>query len=686
MLPLLLGGCDDPYRRSSAQSRASYPTAKTEAPAPGVAVPVISESPSTRGSDFTAGEAKSDPVQGQENAVLTDAPNVPPPITRTHATKVTVKLEVHELVKRMSDGVDYTFWTFGGSVPGKFIRIRHGDEVEFHLMNRPDSKMPHNIDLHAVTGPGGGAAASFTAPGHESVFSFKAINPGLYVYHCATAPVGMHIANGMYGLIYVQPKTPLPPVDREYYVMQSEFYTKGPYGEAGIQPFSMEKALKEDADYVVFNGSVGSIAGDKALAARAGERVRLFVGNGGPNLVSSFHVIGEIFDNVYTEGGILPTQHQVQTTVIPAGGSAIVDFATEVPGSYILVDHSIFRAFNKGAVGMIKVEGPENTLVYSGKQHDLVYMLEGGAVQTIPQAEAKQPPAANKEERIARGKGVYAALCIACHQAEGQGIPQAFPPLAASDYLNADPKRAISTVLHGLTGQVSVNGQVYNSIMPSLGLDDEKIANVLTFVYSQWGNNGTEVSPEMVKGVRALPPPKLADEVHSPVSTPEAKPPPSTPPPAALEAKPPPPVPSAGAAAPTAPASGALSPAKIKLGVIPNTMKFDKTELACKAGQEVWILFQNEKCPLMHNFLLLKPGTINAVGALADKMMTDPDGLKRQYLPTTDDILVKGNKLIGLGQNDFIKFTAPVEPGDYPYVCTFPGHWRLMNGVLKVTK
>lgn len=129
-------------------------------------------------------------------------------------------------VKRMADGVDYMFWTFGGSVPGKFIRVRHGDDVEFHLMNRPDSKMPHNIDLHAVTGPGGGAAVSFTAPGHESVFSFKAINPGLYVYHCATAPVGMHIANGMYGLIYIQPKTPLPAVDKEYYVMQSGFYTK----------------------------------------------------------------------------------------------------------------------------------------------------------------------------------------------------------------------------------------------------------------------------------------------------------------------------------------------------------------------------------------------------------------------------------------------------------------------------
>ncbi|MBK8040769.1 MAG: nitrite reductase, copper-containing [Verrucomicrobiaceae bacterium] len=447
------------------------------------------------------------PVSGSEDAVLTDAPNVPPPITRDHPTKVTIKLEVVEVVKRMADGVDYTFWTFGGSVPGKFMRIRQNDEVEFHLMNRPDSKMPHNIDLHAVTGPGGGAAASFTTPGHVSVFSFKALNPGLYVYHCATAPVGMHVANGMYGLILIEPIGGLPKVDKEFYVMQSEFYTKGAYGEAGLQAFSMDKALTETPDYVVFNGSVGAMAGDNAVQAKVGEKVRLFVGNGGPNLTSSFHVIGEIFDNVYLEGGVKPAQHQVQTTMVPAGGSAIVDFGLEVPGTYILVDHSIFRAFNKGAVGMIKVSGPENKLVYSGKQDDRIYQLEGSAVQTIAQASTQQPPAANKEERITRGKLVYTSICMACHQPEGQGIPKAFPPLAKSDYLNADVKRSISTVLHGLQGDVTVNGEKYASIMPQLGLNDEQVANVLTYVYNNWGNNSTEVLPAMVKEVRATPPP-----------------------------------------------------------------------------------------------------------------------------------------------------------------------------------
>ena len=242
-------------------------------------------------------------IVGVETAVLADAPNVPPPITRKHATKVVVNLEVQEVTRRLADGVDYVFWTFGGHVPGSFIRIRQGDEVEFHLNNHQDNKMPHNIDLHAVTGPGGGATSSFTAPGHSSQFSFTALNSGLFIYHCATAPVGMHVGNGMYGLILVEPPEGLPPVDREYYVMQGDFYTVGKYGDEGLQAFDMNKAIDERPTYVVFNGAVGSLVGDKALTAKVGEKIRLYVGNGGPNLTCSFHVIGEIFDTVYAEAG-----------------------------------------------------------------------------------------------------------------------------------------------------------------------------------------------------------------------------------------------------------------------------------------------------------------------------------------------------------------------------------------------
>src|SRR5262245_3399216 len=206
------------------------------------------------------------PPQGEPiHAVLTSPPHVPPPVNRNHPAKVIVELEVRELEKEISEGVKYTFWTFGGTVPGSFIRVRQGDTVEFHLKNHPDSKMPHNIDLHGVTGPGGGAASSFTAPGHESQFTFKALNQGLYVYHCATAPVGMHVANGMYGLILVEPPEGLPPVDHEYYVMQGDFYTVGKYREKGLQAFDMQKAIDENPTYVLFNGAEGALVGDKAM-------------------------------------------------------------------------------------------------------------------------------------------------------------------------------------------------------------------------------------------------------------------------------------------------------------------------------------------------------------------------------------------------------------------------------------
>jgi len=440
-------------------------------------------------------------VQGEMKAELTAPPLVPAPVGDRAAKKLIVDMEILEQEGTMTDGVKYVYWTFGGSVPGSFIRTRVGDEVEFTLKNHPDNKLPHNIDLHAVTGAGGGAASSFVAPGHEVTFSFKTLNPGLYVYHCATAPVGMHIANGMYGLILVEPEGGLPAVDREYYVMQGDFYTKGENGDPGLQPFDMQKAVDEDADYVVFNGKVGSLTGDNALQAKVGETVRLYVGNGGPNLVSSFHVIGEIFDRVNIEGGDMVNEN-VQTTLIPAGGAAMVEFKVDVPGTFILVDHSIFRAFNKGALGMLKVEGEENKRLYSGKQVEGIYNPEGGKIVATGDAPAAAV-ATSKSERIELGKQIYSQTCFACHQGEGQGIAGAFPPLAKSDYLNADVDRAIGIMLHGKTGEITVNGEKYNSVMTAQTLTDEEAANVLTYIYNSWDNNGTEVTPADVMRVKS---------------------------------------------------------------------------------------------------------------------------------------------------------------------------------------
>ena len=450
------------------------------------------------------GPPRGKPIQ----AILTSPPNVPPPIKRNYPAKVIVELEVIEKEMPISEGVSYTFWTFGGTVPGSFIRVRQGDTVEFHLKNHPSSKMPHNIDLHGVTGPGGGAASSFTAPGHRSQFTFKALNEGIYVYHCATAPVGMHVANGMYGLILVEPPGGMPKVDHEFYVMQGDFYTTGKYREKGLQPFDMEKAIDERPTYVLFNGAEGALTGDKALQAKTNQNIRMFVGNGGPNLVSSFHVIGEIFDKVSYEGGS-NVQRNVQTTLIPAGGAAMVEFRTEVPGSYVLVDHSIFRAFNKGALAILKVEGPENKAIYSGKELDSVYLGDRAQPNLAAVATAAKAAAAGtltQQEQVDAGKLLFTGTCSVCHQANGEGLAGVFPPLAKSDYIAKDVKRMISTVLHGLSGKVTVNGKEYNSVMPPMNqLNDDEVANILTYVLNSWSNPGGRITADEVKKVRAQP-------------------------------------------------------------------------------------------------------------------------------------------------------------------------------------
>ncbi len=474
---------------------------ETKPPAASTATVAVA-APDTGGSrkgDF--GPPQGEPVQ----AILTSPPNVPPPTNRKVPAKVIVNLEVVEKELPIAEGSTYMFWTFGGTVPGSFIRVRQGDTVEFHLHNHPDSKMPHNIDLHGVTGPGGGAASSFTAPGHSSQFTFKALNQGLYVYHCATAPVGMHVANGMYGLILVEPPEGMPPVDKEFYVMQGDFYTVGKFREKGLQPFDMQKAIEENASYVLFNGSETALTGDKALKASVGESVRLYVGNGGPNLVSSFHLIGEIFDKVWYEGGT-HFQENVQTTLIPAGGAMIADFHLEVPGSYVLVDHSIFRAFNKGALGILKVDGAEDKSIYSGKEVDSVYLGDkAGSMASVTAASTSAAAGTlSQDEQIAAGKTLYAGTCSVCHQDNGAGLPGVFPPLAKSDYLAGNDKDAIiRIVLNGLTGPVKVNGSDYNSVMPPMSqLTDDEVANILTYVNTSWGNAGPRVATADVNKVR----------------------------------------------------------------------------------------------------------------------------------------------------------------------------------------
>lgn len=275
--------------------------------------------------------------------------------------EVTYTLEAEEVINEIAPGIFYNSWTYNGKIPGPFLRAKAGNKVTIKLKNKETSLHVHSIDLHAVTGPGGGASVMQVAPGEERSFTFLAKNPGLYVYHCATPNVGVHMAHGMYGLILIEPEEELPPVDKEFYVMQGEFYTKGDIGMKGLQIFDVDKYLAGDPTYVVFNGKAEALNGK--MKARVGDRIRIFMGNGGVNLISSFHVIGEIFDAVYPESGT-PLQKDIQTTLIPAGGASIVEFTIDLPGRYILVDHSLAR-LDKGAWGILEVEGTWNESIFS---------------------------------------------------------------------------------------------------------------------------------------------------------------------------------------------------------------------------------------------------------------------------------------------------------------------------------
>jgi nitrite reductase (NO-forming) len=306
-----------------------------------------------------------------ETAVLTAAPNVPPPITRKEPAVVKVYLNAGYKTSYIAPKLRYVFWTFNGQTPGPFIRARQGDTLQIMLSNTDDRGMSHDVDFHAVTGPGGGSKLLNTTLGQVKIGWFKLLNPGLFVYHCAQPPMADHIANGMYGLILVEPESGLPKVDHEFYIMQSEFYTsKPPVGSEATLEYSPTDGLMEHPTFVVFNGRVGALTGGNALRVKTGERVRIYFGNIGPNLDSSLHVVGSIFQTLYRDGDLVdPPAHSVSVTLVPAGGTAVVEMTFDVPGDYTILDHSIFRT-EKGAVGIIKAEGPSRPDIYRGEKRD----------------------------------------------------------------------------------------------------------------------------------------------------------------------------------------------------------------------------------------------------------------------------------------------------------------------------
>jgi nitrite reductase (NO-forming) len=299
--------------------------------------------------------------------IVRDPTDLPAPIRARPPQVVRVDLQTIELKGQLDNKTTYNFWTFGGKVPGPFIRVRVGDSVEVHLKNNDNSVMIHSVDFHAAIGPGGGAEFTQADPGQEKIVTFKARIPGLFVYHCATPSVPHHVTNGMYGMILVEPEGGLTQVDREFYVMQGELYTARPFGTQGDQEMDYVKLISERPEYFLFNGSVGALTKAHPLRARPGETVRIFFGVGGPNFTSSFHVIGEIFDRVY-EGaslGAVPLTG-VQTVSVPPGGATVVEFKIDRAGRYTLVDHALSR-IERGLVGFLIVDGPrDDELLHAG--------------------------------------------------------------------------------------------------------------------------------------------------------------------------------------------------------------------------------------------------------------------------------------------------------------------------------
>ncbi|MCU4716937.1 copper-containing nitrite reductase [Halapricum hydrolyticum] len=301
-----------------------------------------------------------DPQSPDIDRIAADPTEVPDPIDRSSPATVEVELETRELVAEIEPDVTYTAMTFDGRIPGPLIRVRRGDTVDLTITSHEDNLMPHNIDLHAVRGPGGGAAASMVAPGETERFRFKATYPGAFIYHCAVPDLDYHISSGMFGLILVEPQDGLPAVDHEFYFGQHELYTTGNAGQAGHHDFDMDAMADENPTYVLANGEKYAITEDGygPVSVDVGDTARVFFVNGGPNLTSSFHPIGSVWDAVRPQGAIgAQPQQNVQTTPVMPGSSAITTLQFSVPGPVKLVDHALSRVARKGFSAVIEADG-----------------------------------------------------------------------------------------------------------------------------------------------------------------------------------------------------------------------------------------------------------------------------------------------------------------------------------------
>ncbi|TAL71752.1 MAG: c-type cytochrome [Rhodanobacter sp.] len=425
--------------------------------------------------------ASSAPVKQARDAAL-------PPVAEGNSVDVNIASS-NDTVE-IASGVQYQAWTFGKTVPGPVIHVRQGQTVNVTFTNR--GTMQHSIDFHSAITPPSLHYVELM-PGESIKFSFVAHVPGAFLYHCGTPPVMLHIANGMYGAIIVDPATPLPAAQESYVLVQGEWYTSQVAGK--LMGANFDKMQEIRPDEVVFNGAAFQYR-DHPLTAKPGDLVRLYVVNAGPSLWSAFHVIGGIFDKVYPGGNPAQAIDGVSTYSVGPGEGAIFDLKLDEPGKYPFVDHSMAHA-QLGAIGVLQVQKPGEALT----KPEITKAAAPESAAVAP------PPAATGPYKFdpARGNELYATNCAACHQASGEGLPATFPPLKGNPaVLDADPAKQISVILHGLQGQ-AINGQVYPGAMPPFAgsLNDADIADIANHERTSWGNQGKTITADQVKAARA---------------------------------------------------------------------------------------------------------------------------------------------------------------------------------------
>lgn len=419
-----------------------------------------------------------------------------PPLTPGSSVDVTV--ESTDKTISIANGVEYQAWTFGDEVPGPVIHVRQGQTINVTFINR--GTMEHSVDFHAAITPPNLHYVELK-PGEKFTYSFVAEVPGAFIYHCGTPPVLLHLGNGMFGAIIVDPATPLPPADESYVIVQSEWYTQQISGH--LMGPNYEKMLAERPDEVVFNG-VAFQYRDRPLPVTAGKRVRIYFVNAGPSLWSSFHVIGAIFNVVYPDGDAAHALTGVSTHTVGPGAGAIFDLVIPQAGKYAFVDHS-FAHVMIGAQGFLDVQVP------GAAQPPSAPSIERAASASAPSASvavasANARPAAAGPYKFdaARGASLYTANCVACHQATGAGLTGAFPPLKGdAAVLDADPATQVGTILNGAQG-AQVGGMTYPSAMPPFGasLSDADVADIANHERTSWGNQGKLITVDQVKAVR----------------------------------------------------------------------------------------------------------------------------------------------------------------------------------------